>query len=90
MEAGKNGVGSAQERGRERKRGADWASERRSIGENQKWRGLRNDCWKRLLFPLTRHHTTQCCGAMTFTIMTLSIMTFSIKHSKRAYLIQVA
>jgi len=70
-------VGSAQERGRERKRGADQASDRQSIGENQKLRGLRNDHWKRLLF------TTLCCGAMTFTIMTLSKMTFSTKHSEK-------
>ena len=40
-ETGKNRVGNRQERGRERKREADEGSERRSIGENQKWRGLR-------------------------------------------------
>ncbi len=35
-EAGKNRVGSKQERTRERKREADYGSERRSVGENQK------------------------------------------------------
>ncbi len=46
-EVGKNRVGSKQERGKERKRGLDQESERQSIGENWKWRVLRNDHWKR-------------------------------------------
>jgi hypothetical protein len=49
MEAGKNGVGSEWKRGRGRKREADKGSERQSLGENLKQRGLRNDGWKRHL-----------------------------------------
>jgi len=33
-------------REREREREADYGSEGQSIGDNQKWRGLRNDFWK--------------------------------------------
>ncbi len=46
-EAGKNRAGSKWKRGRERKKEADGGSEGRSIGENQKWCGLINDCWKK-------------------------------------------
>jgi hypothetical protein len=46
-EAGNKGVGSKQKRGRERQRGADKGSERWSILDNKKWRGLRKDHWKR-------------------------------------------
>ncbi len=46
-EAGKNRVGSKWKR--ERERGADYGSERQSLGENLKWRGLRNDLLKRHL-----------------------------------------
>ncbi len=41
MEAGKNGAGHWQERGRERKREVDKGSRRQSIGENWKRRWLR-------------------------------------------------
>jgi len=49
MEARKDGVGREQEsrRERERKRETDRESEGWSIGDNCKWRGLRNDHWKR-------------------------------------------
>jgi hypothetical protein len=43
METGNNGVGSKWKRGIERKRVADSVSQRGSIGESRKWRGLRND-----------------------------------------------
>ncbi len=46
-EAGKNRVGSKRKRERDRQRGVDLGGERRSIGENMKWRGLRNDHWKK-------------------------------------------
>jgi hypothetical protein len=49
MKAGKNRVGSNWKRGRERKREADYGSERWSIGENHKQSGLINDRWKRHL-----------------------------------------
>jgi hypothetical protein len=34
-------MGNRRERGRERKREADYGNRRWSVGENQKWRGLR-------------------------------------------------
>ncbi len=49
MEAGKNRVGSNGKTGRERKREADYGSERWQIGENHKQSGLINDRWKRHL-----------------------------------------
>ncbi len=46
-EAGENRVGSRRKRENERQREADKGSERQSIEVNMKWRGLRNDSWKR-------------------------------------------
>jgi hypothetical protein len=58
MEAGKNRAGSKLKRGRERKRKADKGSRRWSVGENQKWYGLRNDRWKRHLSFSNRRNKT--------------------------------
>jgi hypothetical protein len=54
MEKGKNRMGSKLKRGREKKREADCRRERQSLRENLKWRGLRNDHWKRRLRILNK------------------------------------